>query len=134
MALLCKAETALGPLFGALGACRMTVVAMTRREFSLLEVVVASRETCTNRRSRTGFGLTADAASPRCISRGIGDVDILCANSASAKGRIERCFGTLQDRLVKELRLAEISDREAANAFLLSFIARGRKSARSQTL
>lgn len=51
------------------------------------------------------------------------NVDILCANSAPAKGRIERCFGTLQDRLVKELRLAEISDREAANAFLSSFIA-----------
>jgi hypothetical protein len=30
------------------------------------------------------------------------NVDILCANSAPAKGRIERCFGTLQDRLVKE--------------------------------
>jgi hypothetical protein len=51
------------------------------------------------------------------------NVDILCANSALAKGRIERCFGTLQDRLVKELRLAKISDREAANAFLPSFIA-----------
>jgi hypothetical protein len=51
------------------------------------------------------------------------NVDILCANSAPAKGRIERCFGTLQDRLVKELRLSEISDKEAANAFLPSFIA-----------
>jgi hypothetical protein len=34
------------------------------------------------------------------------NIDILCANSPQAKGRIERAFGTLQDRLVKELRLA----------------------------
>ena len=40
------------------------------------------------------------------------NVDIICANSAPAKGRIERCFGTLQDRLVKELRLAEISKKD----------------------
>jgi hypothetical protein len=35
-----------------------------------------------------------------------------------AKGRIERLFGTLQDRLVKEMRLREISTLEAANRFL----------------
>jgi hypothetical protein len=35
------------------------------------------------------------------------NVDILCANTAPAKGRVERCFAALQDRLVKELRLAE---------------------------
>jgi hypothetical protein len=34
------------------------------------------------------------------------NIDIICANSPQAKGRIERAFGTLQDRLVKELRLA----------------------------
>jgi hypothetical protein len=51
------------------------------------------------------------------------NIDILCANSAPAKGRVERSFGTLQDRLVKELRLAGISSIEAANAFLPAFIA-----------
>ena len=51
------------------------------------------------------------------------NIDIICANSPAAKGRIERSFGTLQDRLVKELRLAGISTIEAANAFLLSFLA-----------
>jgi Winged helix-turn helix len=50
------------------------------------------------------------------------NIDILCANSAPAKGRVERSFGTLQDRLVKELRLAGIATIEAANAFLPSFI------------
>ena len=36
------------------------------------------------------------------------NIDILCANSPQAKGRVERSFGTLQDRLVKELRLSGI--------------------------
>jgi len=47
------------------------------------------------------------------------NIDILCANTPQAKGRVERAFGTLQDRLVKELRLAEISTMEAANAWEL---------------
>ena len=34
------------------------------------------------------------------------NIDIICTNSPQAKGRIERAFGTLQDRMVKELRLA----------------------------
>jgi hypothetical protein len=51
------------------------------------------------------------------------NIDIICANSPQAKGRIERAFGTLQDRMVKELRLAEISTVAAANAWLPDFIA-----------
>ncbi|QXX76750.1 hypothetical protein MHY1_p00272 (plasmid) [Methylovirgula sp. HY1] len=46
------------------------------------------------------------------------NIDILCANSSQAKGRVERAHKTLQDRLVKELRLAGIDDIEMANAFL----------------
>ena len=46
------------------------------------------------------------------------NIEILCANSSQAKGRVERANRTLQDRLVKELRLAGISDMEAGNAFL----------------
>ena len=51
------------------------------------------------------------------------NIDIICANSPQAKGRVERAFGTLQDRLVKELRLAGISTIAAANAWLPGFIA-----------
>jgi len=40
------------------------------------------------------------------------------AHSPQAKGRVERCFGTLQDRLVKGLRLAGASTAEQANAYL----------------
>jgi hypothetical protein len=49
-------------------------------------------------------------------------VDLVTAHSPEAKGRIERLFGTLQDRLVKELRLAEVSTIPEANAFLEIFI------------
>ena len=51
------------------------------------------------------------------------NIDIICANSPQAKGRVERSFGTLQDRLVKELRLAGISDAAGANVFLPEFVA-----------
>ena len=51
------------------------------------------------------------------------NIEILCANTSQAKGRVERAHHTLQDRLVKELRLAGISTIEAANAFLPSFVA-----------
>jgi len=45
-------------------------------------------------------------------------IEVICANSPQAKGRVERSFNTHQDRLVKELRLAGISDKENANQFL----------------
>jgi transposase len=50
------------------------------------------------------------------------NIEIICANSSQAKGRVERVNRTLQDRLVKELRLANISDMDAGNAFLPSFL------------
>jgi transposase len=46
------------------------------------------------------------------------DVELILANSPQAKGRVERRNGLLQDRLVKEMRLAEINGIEAANTFL----------------
>jgi hypothetical protein len=51
------------------------------------------------------------------------NIDILCANTPAAKGRVERAHLTLQDRLVKELRLREINDVDSANAFAPEFIA-----------
>ncbi|WP_354677859.1 ISNCY family transposase [Cupriavidus plantarum] len=51
------------------------------------------------------------------------NIDILCANTSQAKGRVERMNATLQDRLVKELRLRGISSMAAANAFAPLFIA-----------
>jgi transposase len=51
------------------------------------------------------------------------NVDTFCANTSQAKGRVERANLTLQDRLVKELRLRGISTMEAANAFGPHFMA-----------
>ena len=49
------------------------------------------------------------------------NIDIVCANTPQAKGRVERAHLTLQDRLVKELRLRSISTIEAGNAYLSLF-------------
>ncbi len=49
-------------------------------------------------------------------------IDSIGAHSPQAKGRIERLWGSLQQRLVKEMRLAGINTLEAANAFLPAFI------------
>jgi len=46
------------------------------------------------------------------------DIEWIPAHSPQAKGRVERCFGTLQDRLVKGLRLAGACTLEQANAYL----------------
>ncbi|MDK3026618.1 ISNCY family transposase [Cupriavidus taiwanensis] len=59
------------------------------------------------------------------FSRALFELNIegICANSSQAKGRVERTHLTLQDRLVKELRLRNIGTMEAANAFMPEFIA-----------
>lgn len=46
------------------------------------------------------------------------DIELILALSPQAKGRVERLFGTLQDRLIKEMRVAGIDSMEAANRFL----------------
>jgi hypothetical protein len=43
------------------------------------------------------------------------DIDLILAHSPQAKGRVERFFQTAQDRWVKELRLADVRTRDAAN-------------------
>jgi transposase len=45
-------------------------------------------------------------------------IEWIAAHSPQAKGRVERCFGTLQDRLVKAFRKADLRTMEAANAYL----------------
>ncbi|PKG76561.1 ISNCY family transposase [Shewanella sp. GutCb] len=47
-------------------------------------------------------------------------IEIIFANSPQGKGRVERAFDTFQDRLVPELRLAEIMDMDSANDYLQS--------------
>ncbi|MEW5906501.1 MAG: ISNCY family transposase [Elusimicrobiota bacterium] len=58
------------------------------------------------------------------FARAMGELEVqmIFADSPQAKGRVERGFRTHQDRLVKELRLAGISDMAAANKFLEKYI------------
>lgn len=51
------------------------------------------------------------------------NIDGICANTPAAKGRVERAHLTLQDRLVKELRLEGICTIDAANELMPTFIA-----------
>ena len=50
------------------------------------------------------------------------DIQIICANSPQAKGRVERVIQTLQDRLPKEMRLQGISNMTDGNAYLPEFL------------
>ena len=50
------------------------------------------------------------------------DIQIICANTPQAKGRVERVIQTLQDRLPKELRLQSICSWEAGNRYLPEFV------------
>lgn len=49
-------------------------------------------------------------------------IELICAHSSQAKGRVERANKTLQDRLIKELRLRGISSIEAGNAYAPEFM------------
>jgi transposase len=51
-------------------------------------------------------------------------VEVIHALSPQAKGRVERLFGVLQDRLVKEMRLRGITTKNEANAFLEEYLPR----------
>jgi hypothetical protein len=62
----------------------------------------------------THFGRALDAL----------NIEIICANSPQAKGRVERANATLQDRLVKAMRLEGISTIAEANVFLPTYMAR----------
>jgi transposase len=65
---------------------------------------------------------SGDGATQFARAMGELNIDILCANSPQAKGRVERAHQTLQDRLTKELRLRGISSIDAANAFAPWFV------------
>jgi hypothetical protein len=72
---------------------------------------------------RVAVGEAAKGAGITQFGRALSElnIDIVCANTPQAKGRVERAHLTLQDRLVKELRLRSISTSEAGNAYLPLF-------------
>lgn len=66
----------------------------------------------------------ADTRTPTQLGRALAELGItsIAARSPQAKGRIERAWGTFQDRLVTELRLAGTVDRAGAEAVLVKFL------------
>jgi len=50
------------------------------------------------------------------------NIEGICALTPQVKGRIERLFKTLQDRLIKAMRLADINNMAHANAFLADYV------------
>ena len=65
----------------------------------------------------TGSGMTQFGRAMKEL-----DIEIICANTPQAKGRVERVIEVLQDRLVKEMRLRGISNIEVANEYTLEYI------------
>jgi len=65
----------------------------------------------------TGSGMTQFGRAMKEL-----DIEIICANTPQAKGRVERAIQILQDRLVKEMRLRGISSMAAANEYVAEFI------------
>ena len=72
-----------------------------------------------NTASAKGDGMTHFGRAMKALA-----VEIICAHSPQAKGRVERANGTLQDRLVKAMRLEGIATIAEANAFLPGYMAR----------
>jgi transposase len=65
----------------------------------------------------TGSGMTQFGRAMKDL-----DIEIICANTPQAKGRVERAIQVMQDRLVKEMRLRDISNIEAANEYVAEFM------------
>lgn len=74
----------------------------------------------TSRERKTKDGIYEDTQLHRALKQL--NIDLICANSPQAKGRVERANQTLQDRLIKDMRLEGISSLEDGNNFLKQFI------------
>jgi transposase len=97
---------AVGDYFGLFGKPR----AFYSDKFSVFRVNIPA--------ALTGTGLTQFGRAMKELQ-----VELICAHSPQAKGRVERANQTLQDRLVKELRLRGICSMAEANVYLPEFIA-----------
>jgi len=71
-----------------------------------------SREGLSGKETETHFGR---------VLKDLG-IELICAHSPQAKGRVERANGVLQDRLIKEMRIRKICTIEEANKYLPQFI------------
>ena len=87
----------------------------------------SDRHSCFTRNDKEPWTLAeqfANRREPTQVARALEQlgVTLILAHSPQAKGRIERCWGTLQDRLVKALRRADARSLDDANAALTSYL------------
>jgi len=61
-------------------------------------------------------------------------IEVIHANSPQAKGRVERLFKTLQDRLVREMRLLGIKSVDEANEFLITYLPKYNKKFKKEAV
>ena len=107
----------------------LTVLAATLRRHGVPGAVYHDRATIFEPALRQPLTLEEqlfDTRVPTQLGRAFAELGIgsIAARSPQAKGRVERLWGTLQDRLVAELRLAGIDDRDGANAYLARYLTR----------
>jgi len=107
----------------------LTVLRETVRRYGIPLAIYRDRHTLfeTPRSSlQTLEEQLADTRTPTQLGRALAELGItsIAARSPQAKGRIERAWGTFQDRLVTELRLAGSVDRDGAERVLAAFLPR----------
>jgi len=107
----------------------LALLQMLAHRHGLPIAVYSDRHGIFHRRPQYSLTLAEQLAgkpAPTQVGRALAELGIrwIPARSPQAKGRIERLFGTFQDRLCSELRLAGVSDRAGANAYLPHFLAR----------
>lgn len=107
----------------------LALLQMLAHRHGLPVAVYSDRHGIFRRRPQQPLTLAEQLAgkpAPTQVARALSELGIrwIPARSPQAKGRIERLFGSLQDRLVAELRLAGVSDRTGANAGLPHFLSR----------
>jgi hypothetical protein len=107
---------------GETTAAAMTVLSLWIKSYGIPEALYCDKKNAfVLTREPTDAELLSGVTEPKshfgraCDKLG---VQVIAANSPQAKGRVERNHGVDQDRLVKELRLAGISDIAGANRFL----------------
>lgn len=93
----------------------MDILEQTLKKYGIFQMLYSDGAGVYHGHKREGFSNVQRALRPLGILS-------LVAPTAEAKGRIERLFRTLQDRLINEMRLRKISTIEEANKFLPSFI------------
>jgi hypothetical protein len=95
------------------------------RQYGIPLAVYADRHTTYQSPAQPTVAEQLAGAEPTSqFGRALGElgVALIPAYSPQAKGRIERLFKTFQDRVIKEMRLAGVSTRDAANQFLAAYL------------